>query len=55
MAVSADKKRLQITLPLADWLELDRRSIKTGEAKSQMVTRAVHEWIVRQSDKSEKK
>ena len=54
MAVSADKKRLQITLPLEDWLFLDKRSIETGAAKSQMVTEAVHEWILKQG-LSEKK
>lgn len=54
MAVSSDKKRLQITLPLADWLALDKRSIQTGEAKSKMVTEAVHEWIARQGSQDKK-
>lgn len=47
MAVSDEKKRIQVTLPLDIWRELDKFAKSRGVAKSSMAAIAISEFLER--------
>ena len=47
MAVSEEKKRIQVTLPLDIWRELDEFARLRGVAKSSMAAIAISEFLER--------